>query len=72
MMKNLLLSFFCGLSLLANAQQKKAETAPSATATPKAEEKPQISNSRILNPDMSVVTNGEVTIKGQKVPYKTT
>jgi carboxypeptidase C (cathepsin A) len=72
MMKNLLLSLCFGLPLLANAQQKKAETVPSATATPKAEEKSQISNSRILNPDMSVVTNGEVTVKGQKVPYKTT
>jgi carboxypeptidase C (cathepsin A) len=72
MKKNLLLGLCFGLTVLANAQQKKAETAPIAAATPKAEEKPQVSSSRVLNPDMSVITNGEVMIKGQKVPYKTT
>lgn len=56
---------------------QRLHTPPSASPSPQAmpakvEEKPQISNSRLLNPDMSVVTNSEVTIKGQKVPYKAT
>ena len=73
MKKSLLLVLILGINIGAHSQQKKAEVspAPQAAAT-KTEEKPQISNSRQLNPDMSVITNSEVTIKGQKVPYKAT
>lgn len=62
-----LLSF---ISLGAMAQQKKVETQASAPAVSKIEEKPSLS--RTLNPDMSIIGNAEVTIKGQKVPYKYT
>jgi carboxypeptidase C (cathepsin A) len=71
MKKTLTLALILGLFYQSNAQQKKPET-PAAANTPKAEEKAQVSNSRVLNPDMNVVTNSEVTIKGQKVPYKAT
>jgi carboxypeptidase C (cathepsin A) len=53
------------------AQQRKPEP-PKEASPAKVEDKPQVSNSRVLNPDMSVVTNGEITVKGQKVPYKAT
>ena len=71
MKRNLLLAFAFGLIHCANAQPKKPETA-AATAPAKVEEKAQVSNSRVLNPDMNVVTNSELMIKGQKVPYKAT
>jgi carboxypeptidase C (cathepsin A) len=52
------------------AQQKPVIAAPVAANAAKVEA--VVSNSRTLNPDMNVVTNGEVTVKGQKVPYKAT
>jgi carboxypeptidase C (cathepsin A) len=63
-----LLSFCLGTSLFVQAQQKPApkENAPLATTV---EDKPN-NGSRTLNPDSYVVTTNEVTIKGQKVPYK--
>ncbi|MCP9770538.1 carboxypeptidase [Lacihabitans sp. LS3-19] len=70
MKKTILWSFLIGAFSLAQAQNKKAETP--ITVTTKVETKAQVSNSRVLDPDMSVVTNGEITVKGQKVPYKTT
>jgi carboxypeptidase C (cathepsin A) len=42
-------------------------------ANPSTEKTPGItSDTRVLKPDNFVVTNGEVTVKGQKVPYKAT
>lgn len=63
-----LLSFCLGTSLFVQAQQKPApkENAPLFTTV---EDKPN-NGSRTLNPDSYVVTTNEVTIKGQKVPYK--
>jgi carboxypeptidase C (cathepsin A) len=49
------------------AQRRQAAEAPAAT-TPKKEEKPATPN-RMVNPDSSVTTHGEVTIKGVRVPY---
>lgn len=43
--------------------QKPTETKPKS-------ENPVVSKSRVLDPDMTVVTESAVTIKGQKVPYK--
>jgi carboxypeptidase C (cathepsin A) len=63
----LVLISFKGIS-----QQKKPEVTNKESVSQKPEDKPQFSNSRILNPDMTLVTNAEVTIKGQKVPYKAT
>ena len=72
MNKNLLLALSFGVISLCSAQQKKTEPVAASTPAAKVEEKATVSNSRTLNPDMSVVTNGEITVKGQKVPYKTT
>jgi carboxypeptidase C (cathepsin A) len=45
-----------------SAAEKEEKSAPSAPPSP----------SRTLNPDQQVVTEHEVTIKGQKVPYRVT
>ncbi|MFS0489130.1 S10 family peptidase [Leadbetterella byssophila] len=42
------------------------QAAPAAANAPKGE----VSKSRTLDPDMNVVTESSVTIKGQRVPYK--
>lgn len=39
---------------------------------PKTEDKGTVSESRTLNPDMTIVSNAEITVNGQKVPYKAT
>ncbi|MHA4847721.1 S10 family peptidase [Flavitalea antarctica] len=67
------------LTLSLNAQQRQnrppaadasAASAPTAPA-PAREEKPSSSN-LVFNPESSVTTTHEVTIKGQKIPYKAT
>lgn len=70
MKKTILFSILIGAFSFCHAQNKKAETP--VTVTTKVETKAQTSSSRVLDPDMSVVTNGEITVKGQKVPYKAT
>ncbi|MGC4038944.1 MAG: carboxypeptidase [Chitinophagaceae bacterium] len=61
----------CFTSLFVSAQQKKA--APPAVDTPKEEKKenPNLPNLE-FNPDWNTSTDHEVTIKGQRVPYKAT
>lgn len=74
MKKLVLFSLFLTLSIgYTTAQQRRPET-PNSTPSqaPKAENKISTANDRMLNPDMSVETMGEVTVKGQKVPYKAT
>jgi carboxypeptidase C (cathepsin A) len=56
---------FYSISLLQAQNARSRDT--SAVAK---EEKIAASPSRTLNPDHKVVTNHEVTIKGQKIPYK--
>ena len=62
-----LLLLICSLTITSTFAQKPATT---EKLLPK-EEKPS-SLSRSLNIDSQVVTNGQVTIKGQRVPYKAT
>ncbi|OIN60393.1 S10 family peptidase [Arsenicibacter rosenii] len=68
-MNKLLLTLAGGCLMLTSFAQKPA--APSAEAPAPKTEKAGAS-ARTLNLDAQVVTKGEVTIKGQKVPYKTT
>ncbi|MFN4146436.1 MAG: S10 family peptidase [Runella sp.] len=60
--------------LQSQGRSRPADTPPVAapTATPTKEEKPSTSNTIPFNPDMSVVTDHETTIKGQKVVYRAT
>jgi carboxypeptidase C (cathepsin A) len=76
-MRKLQLSFLL-LSLVASsfAQQRPAgpQRTPAAAAAPGAapavKEESKAPSRPLLDPDASVVTNHEVTIKGQRVPYK--
>ena len=70
MKRAVLFSVLIGAFSLSYAQNKKAESP--ITVTTKVETKAQTSNPRVLDPDMSVVTNGEIIVKGIKVPYKST
>lgn len=63
-MKKLFLLFAITSSLVVNAQQTPVK--------PKSEDKGTVSESRTLNPDMTIVSNAEITVNGQKVPYKAT
>lgn len=67
MRKQTLLVFSC-LIILGTMAQQKIATAPQQA--PKEEKKS--STDVALNPDATVVTQHEVTIKGQKVPYQAT
>ncbi len=70
---SLLLFFVITIAATAQPRQPRGEAAP-ATPTPSTtarEERPS-STSLVFNPETSVVTNHEVTIKGQRVPYKAT
>ncbi len=62
-----LLLFYCGSVSLPAQKQSTADTAASAKGTPS-----QITSKRQLEAESSVVTKGEVAIKGQRVPYKVT
>src|SRR6185503_1575598 len=55
-------------------EQAQSPAAPreAATKDTSPKEEKSASPSRTLNPDHQVVTEHEVTIKGQKVPYRTT
>jgi len=72
-----LLSIILSGSLSAQQRQQRNAAAPGASATPAAapaatpakDEKPSAS-SLVFNPESSVTTTHEVTIKGQKIPYK--
>jgi hypothetical protein len=68
MKKTLYLLSFCLGHPFCPSSTKPApkENAPLFTTV---EDKPN-NGSRTLNPDSYVVTTNEVTIKGQKVPYK--
>jgi carboxypeptidase C (cathepsin A) len=65
--------YLCLIPMLTFAQ-KKAPVASNVNVevVQKIAEKTTTLNSRKLNPDVSVVTESEVTIKGQKIPYKAT
>ena len=65
-MRKILFSLSITICFTMAYAQPKTTTPP---ATPVKEEKPQASNI-VFNPDASVTTNHEVTIKGQKVLYK--
>lgn len=67
------LASLCFLAASSFAQQKpNATPTPAPSASAAKEEKSSASPSRTLNPDATVVTNHDVTIKGQKVTYKAT
>jgi carboxypeptidase C (cathepsin A) len=73
MKKALLLVSLASFSLAGIAQgprQGAPASAPAQEAKPKSDA--PVSKSRTLDPDMSVVTESSVTIKGQRVPYKAT
>jgi carboxypeptidase C (cathepsin A) len=73
MKKALLLLSLASFSLAGIAQgprQGAPASAPAQEAKPKSDA--PVSKSRTLDPDMSVVTESSVTIKGQRVPYKAT
>jgi carboxypeptidase C (cathepsin A) len=60
-------------SCLAFAQGNRNSAAAPAASPEKTEKStPIISDTRVLSPDKNSVTMGEVTVKGQKVPYKAT
>jgi carboxypeptidase C (cathepsin A) len=69
-----LLLFFV-ITIVSTAQQRspRAQAVPASPATPvlAKEERPSTSNLS-FNPETSVVTNHEVSIKGQRIPYKAT
>lgn len=67
---SLLLISMGGFSQGQRPGQGPAAAAPAAEAKPKSDA--PVSKSRTLDPDMSVVTEAAVTIKGQRVPYKAT
>lgn len=73
MKKVLLLVSLASFSLAGFSQgprQGAPASAPAQEAKPKSDA--PVSKSRTLDPDMSVVTESSVTIKGQRVPYKVT
>ena len=73
-MKKCLFGFFLIVSIVSNAQQRPpAPPAPSVapTAPAASEAKPNPANIP-FNPDQSITADHEVTIKGVRVPYKTT
>jgi carboxypeptidase C (cathepsin A) len=71
-MKSLYLLLFSTYFVFAQPGIRTAAPSP-ATPSEKTDKTPGIvSDSRILKPDNVVITNGEVTVKGQKVPYKAT
>ncbi|HMR92692.1 MAG TPA: carboxypeptidase [Chitinophagaceae bacterium] len=63
------LSFIVLAALQASAQPRQAASPANTTPAPAREEKKQ-SSDIIFNPDATVTTQHEVTIKGQRVPYK--
>lgn len=69
-MKKSLLLVLTGTCLLTNTYAQKPSASPTEAPAPKTEK--ANAPARTLNIDSQVVTKGEVTIKGQKVPYKTT
>jgi carboxypeptidase C (cathepsin A) len=71
----ILACFFIMNSVLGQAPRSNNQSAPAPPKdAPKEakEDKTPPSPSRTLNPDHQVVTEHDVTIKGQKVPYRTT
>src|SRR5690606_16511562 len=63
------LSFIVLAALQVSAQPRQAASPANTTPAPAREEKKQ-SSDIIFNPDATVTTQHEVTIKGQRVPYK--
>lgn len=61
-----LLSLFSALQLAAQ-QPASSKEADAKTQAPKEE---KVSGANVLNPDHSVTTNHQVTIRGQRIPYK--
>lgn len=73
-MKHIFLGLLAALQLATTAYAQNSQRPPSATAAEKPapkDDKSSIPNLS-LNLDSQVVTKGEVTIKGHKVPYKAT
>lgn len=56
-MKNILLILFLATALAGQSQEKESKA------------KSEVSQSRVLDPDMKIENSGTVTIKGEKVPY---
>jgi carboxypeptidase C (cathepsin A) len=75
-MKKIFLQITCfTISVLPILAQQRPSAAPATPVAIAKEDKPNpniATASRTLNPDAAVVTNHEVTIKGQKITYKAT
>lgn len=69
MRRSLLPLLFVTIASTALAQPRPA---PAVPAAPAVKEEKQAPLKPVIDPDASVVTNHEVTIKGQRVPYKAT
>lgn len=76
MRKSLLLLAAVSTATLAFAQQRQGggggqrPTTPPPAAPAAVKEEKQAASKPLLDPDASVITNHEVTIKGQRIPYK--
>jgi carboxypeptidase C (cathepsin A) len=66
-MKKILLLCCLGTAVLGQGLPKSPAEKPAET-----KKTSEANNSRVLDPDMSQTTMGEITVKGQKVPYKAT
>jgi len=69
--KHVLLALTLAWMSQVEAQQKPVPAKPEAPKPALVEEKKKSAQSLTLDPDMQIVGGNEVTIKGQKVPYKT-
>jgi carboxypeptidase C (cathepsin A) len=65
----LLVLLFLSVSVFAQGPSKQA---PAAATPPVVKEEKSSAPGLIFNPDATVVTDHDVTIKGQRIPYKTT
>lgn len=72
MKKTLFVFSIVCLSLASMAQGPRRGESPAPAQESKPKSDAPASKSRTLDPDMSVVTESSVTIKGQRVPYKVT
>ncbi|AXY75893.1 carboxypeptidase [Paraflavitalea soli] len=75
MRKILLSAFLLSVVAASFAQQRQGgppRPSAAAPAPPVVKEEKQAPSKPLIDPDASVVTNHEVTIKGQRIPYKAT
>jgi carboxypeptidase C (cathepsin A) len=71
-MKKTLLLFALGIISISSFSQKKASPATPTSTEAKPAKVTVPDASRTLNPDMKQESKGEITVKGQKVPYTAT